>query len=147
MFSTSLSKYIILSLSSSNFSILILFGPYFPKIPENWNNKDLNLRWDDLKKIRDVSNISIETKRALKEIGSSLEADIKIKLNKKFYDNYKKFDFSEICITSSASVVLDKSSDKEISVDTFKAKGNKCPVCWKIKEGNCDRHNCGSRHG
>ena len=119
----------------------------FPKIPENWNNKDLNLRWDDLKKIRDVSNISIETKRALKEIGSSLEADIKIKLNKKFYDNYKKFDFSEICITSSASVVLDKSSDKEISVDTFKAKGNKCPVCWKIKEGNCERHNCGSRHG
>ena len=87
----------------------------FFKYPKNWKNEELNERWIKLKKIREISNISIENMRSEKTIGSSLEADIKIKLNKKFYDNYKKFDFSEICITSSASVVLNKSSDKEMT--------------------------------
>ena len=34
-------------------------------------------------KIRDICNLSIEEKRASKEIGSSLEADLEIKLSKK----------------------------------------------------------------
>ena len=33
----------------------------------------------ELKKIRDICNISIEAKRASKEIGSSLEANLTIK--------------------------------------------------------------------
>ncbi len=36
---------------------------------------------DELIKIRNICNISIEEKRASKEIGSSLEADLKINLN------------------------------------------------------------------
>tara|TARA_Y100000588_G_C13664725_1_gene673598 strand:- start:42 stop:155 length:114 start_codon:yes stop_codon:yes gene_type:complete len=36
---------------------------------------------------------------------------------------------------------LDNNIDKkEVSVETFKAEGEKCSVCWKIKKGKCDRH-------
>ena len=84
---------------------------------------------------------SIEEKRASKEIGSSLEADLKIEINEKSYNDFKGIDFAELCITSSAEVI--KGSVDEIKVTTSKAKGNKCPVCWKIKLSKCERRQCG----
>jgi len=112
----------------------------FVKIPQNWNNEDLNEKWEKIKKIRDISNISIESKRSEKIIGSSLEANIKIKLNKKFYEIAKNFDFAEICITSGAELSVDNKQTEEISVETLKAEGEKCKVCWKIKKDKCERH-------
>ena len=112
----------------------------FVKIPTNWKNEKLNERWSKLIKIRDVANISIENKRAEKIIGSSLEATIKIKLKKDLYVLAKNFYFDEICITSGAELSLDNNIGNEILVDTFKAEGEKCNVCWKIKKGKCERH-------
>ena len=111
----------------------------FPNIPSLWKNIKISKKWDNIKSIRDQANISIESKRAEKIIGSSLEADIKIKLNEKLYDIAKDLDFSEICITSSA--LLEKNnSENEIIVETLKAEGEKCPVCWKISRNKCPRH-------
>ena len=56
------------------------------------------------------------------------------------YDLAKKFYFDEICITSAAELSLDNNISNEILVDTFKAEGEKCNVCWKIKKGKCERH-------
>ena len=92
----------------------------------------------ELKKIREICNISIEAKRSSKEIGSSLEANLTISLNKKLFEIAEDIDFSELCITSKAKIQKDDSN--EINVITEKAKGNKCPVCWKINEGTCERH-------
>jgi len=89
-------------------------------------------------KIRNICNISIEEKRASKEIGSSLEADLNIKLDKKFQDLLREIDFSEICITSKANVVYEK--DLDVIVETKKMKGKKCSVCWKISPEACPRH-------
>ena len=50
----------------------------FPKIPKNWENKNLDEKWKSLFKIKQEANIAIEEKRASKEIGSSLEAELKI---------------------------------------------------------------------
>ena len=52
----------------------------------------------------------------------------------------KDFDFAEICITSGAELTLDNNQSDEILVETFKAEGEKCKVCWKIKKGKCERH-------
>ncbi len=112
----------------------------FIKTPGNWKNKILYEKWETLKKVRDIANISIESKRADKLIGSSLEANIKIKLKKDLYNIAKDFDFSELCITSEAEVLLDNTLSEEIYVETFKAEGNKCKVCWKIRKGECERH-------
>jgi len=54
----------------------------FLNIPKKFENLELNEKWSQLLKIRDVCNLSIEEKRATKEIGSSLEAAITININK-----------------------------------------------------------------
>ena len=55
----------------------------FLDFPKSFKNENLNQKWLELIKIRNVCNISIEEKRASKEIGSSLEASLKINLDKK----------------------------------------------------------------
>ena len=110
----------------------------FPKISSKWNNQDLEVKWNKLIKIREICNSSIELKRASKEIGSSLEANLIIYLNEKLTKFTKGVDFSELCITSDAKIEKNKSD--EILVKTIKAKGQKCPVCWKININKCERH-------
>ncbi len=112
----------------------------FAKIPKSWRNEKLNEKWLTIKKIREASNISIESKRSEKLIGSSLEAQINIKLNKELYEIAKNYDFAEICITSGSEIFIDNNSSDEIKVETFKAEGEKCKVCWKINKGKCERH-------
>ena len=114
----------------------------FAEVPKDWKNEILFERWEKLKKIRDFSNISIESKRAEKVIGSSLEANIKIKLKEDLYALAKNFDFGELCITSGADVILDNNLEEEISVETEKADGKKCSICWKIRQDKCERHIC-----
>ena len=104
-------------------------------------NEELNNKWQKIKQIRDEANISIESKRAEKIIGSSLEANIQIKIkDKDMFSVAQNQDFSEICITSSAEILKDDKLEKEIEVISSKAVGNKCPVCWKISKEVCEKH-------
>ena len=109
------------------------------EFPEKFKKNKLNEKWNELILIRNICNISIEEKRASKEIGSSLEANLKIQINKKLKNLLENIDFSELCITSKAEVIY--KDNVETSVITSKAKGIKCPICWKINEGSCPRHN------
>ena len=110
----------------------------FIEFPKSFENKKLNEKWLELKKIRDICNISIESKRASKEIGSSLEANLIINLNEKLFKIVENTDFSELCITSYAKI--EKSKSDEIIAKTTKAEGKKCLVCWKINKNGCERH-------
>ena len=112
----------------------------FLNFPKNFENTQLNAKWQKLIKIRDVCNLSIEQKRANKEIGSSLEAALLVKLNSKSQKILKGIDLSELCITS--SVEIQNSEEEEIVVETNKASGEKCPICWKIKNSPCERPHC-----
>ena len=112
----------------------------FPKINQNWNNLEIQKNWNDLIHIRNAVNASIEKRREDKTIGSSLEANVKIKLDKKYFKLASQHDFSEICITSSAEVILDENLKEGVEVETLKAEGEKCPVCWKISQEKCKRH-------
>ena len=110
----------------------------FPKFPNTFENLELKQKWDKLIEIRNICNISIEEKRGNKEIGSSLEAMLEIELDKKSKELVKDTDLSELCITS--SVVIKKDNYDKIKVDTTKAVGEKCPICWKISKQPCMRH-------
>ena len=92
----------------------------FLNFPISFKNENLNQKWLELIKIRNVCNISIEEKRASKEIGSSLEASLKINLDKKLNEISKDVDFSELCITSSAEVSYLENS--ETKVQTIKGR-------------------------
>jgi isoleucyl-tRNA synthetase len=111
----------------------------FVDYPMNFKSDELSNKWNELMEIRDTCNLQIEKKRADKEIGSSLEAALIIKLNKEKFELLDNIDFAEICITSSAKV--EKIEGNEIIAEASKALGIKCPVCWKISINKCQRHN------
>jgi len=123
----------------------------FPKIPIKWKNNDLFEKWKKFKTIRKVVNAAIEAKRATKDIGSSLEADVEIYLNEDNLNIVKDFDLSENFITSKAeakNMINDKNlfeldGVENIKVLVKKASGNKCPRCWKIFPNPCVR--CGEQ--
>ena len=109
----------------------------FVKVPKNWKNEELNNKWEKLFKIKQEANIAIEAKRSSKEIGSSLEADIKLIVNKNNYELLKNLDLAEYLITSKAEKKMSEEDKTEIEVS--KARGSKCPRCWKILENTCNR--------
>ena len=97
----------------------------FLDFPKNFKNENLNQKWLELIKIRNVCNISIEEKRASKEIGSSLEASLKINLDKKLNEISKDVDFSELCITSSAEVSYLENSETKFKLSRQKVQNVK----------------------
>jgi isoleucyl-tRNA synthetase len=119
----------------------------FPEIPLHWQNEKLFKKWEKFKIIRKVVNAAMEVKRANKDIGSSLEADVQVYLDAEYLKIIKDFDLSENFITSRAEAKKLANEDnlfmldeiKEIKVSVHKAKGEKCPRCWKIFEGPCKR--------
>ena len=112
----------------------------FLDFPTSFFNEKLYQKWIELIKIRNICNISIEEKRANKEIGSSLEANLNIHLDQKLKEITKNIDFSELCITSKAEISFKE--NLETSAQTTKAKGKKCSLCWKINENACHRTYC-----
>ena len=109
----------------------------FVDVPKTWENNELNEKWDQLFKIKQEANIAIEAKRSSKDIGSSLEAEVKLELDQKKFQLLENIDLAEYLITSKAEKAISKDSKTNILVT--KAKGNKCPRCWKILEQNCER--------
>ena len=109
----------------------------FVEVPNNWENKKLNNKWDQLFKIKQEANVAIEEKRASKEIGSSLEAEVKLSVNKENFLLLENLDLAEYLITSKAEKKL--SDGNETKIQVYKAKENKRPRCWKILEQDCKR--------
>ena len=110
----------------------------FVKIPENWQNKLLDAKWTKLFKIKQEANIAIEEKRFNKEIGSSLEAEIKLTVNNKNFELLDGIDLAEYFITSKA-IKLKSTNQENTIIEVKKTIGNKCPRCWKILENKCLR--------
>ena len=111
---------------------------HFPKIPNDWENPELNLKWTNLFKIKQVANVAIEEKRGKKIIGSSLEADLTILTDEDNYNILEDLDLAEYFITSKA---VKKKTEKKgnLKIEVKKAEGSKCPRCWKILEKKCQR--------
>ena len=110
----------------------------FVEVPKNWQNNKLNNKWEKLFKIKQEANIAIEEKRSNKEIGSSLEAEIKIFVNEENFKLLKDLDLAEYFITSKAEKVK-FDSQKNMKIEVKKITGTKCPRCWKILENKCLR--------
>ena len=110
----------------------------FTEIPKKWENNNLNNKWSKLFKIKQVANIAIEEKRSNKEIGSSLEAELKVITGEKNFQIMENLDLAEYFITSRAERIKSNKKD-EFKIEVKKATGVKCPRCWKILKNNCPR--------
>ena len=111
---------------------------FFVEIPSTWKNSQLNEKWVKLFKLKQVANVAIEEKRSNKEIGSSLEAEIKITANTKTFELLDDLDLAEYFITSKAEKIKSE-NEVELKIEVKKTSGTKCPRCWKILEKNCAR--------
>ena len=112
----------------------------FPVLPNNWKNDELEAKWKELIIIRNHCNISIEEKRSEKIIGSSLEAHVILQLKEGQFKKFEDFNFAELFIASKVDLKINDKLDKDIYINTLKAEGDKCPVCWKISKNKCERH-------
>ncbi len=133
----------------------------FPKVPNSWLNPILQERWEDIQEYRWWALGVLETKRADKTIGSSLEAHIDLYLGVTASEledehnltrhtmtyNFEGIDMKEVCITSGFDVLLEKPpedafirrySGKKTFLGSMggmifnKAPGHKCARCWKV---------------
>ena len=114
----------------------------FPEIPQSWTNEMLSQKWTELYQIKQEVNIAIEEKRSSKEIGSSLEADLLIRVNKKEFQLLEGVDLEEYFITSKVEIIQNQVEGK-MKIEVKKSTGSKCTLCWKILEKKCKRKYCG----
>jgi isoleucyl-tRNA synthetase len=116
----------------------------FPSQLTEWQDDDLEQRWNQLLDIRSTVNQALEAARQRKEIGSALAAHVTISASGEqaaLLDRYAA-DLPMLFITSSASVI--KRAEGGIEVDVARAAGDKCPRCWRMvpaltATGTCDR--------
>ena len=112
-----------------------------PSTPKTWLNEELAKKWTLIRQARRAVTAALEVQRTDKVIGSSLEASPVVYLeDQETFDLLESIPFSDICITSSIKLSLDKAPKeafsteevKGIKVDFQVASGEKCQRCWKI---------------
>ncbi|HEC92964.1 MAG TPA: isoleucine--tRNA ligase, partial [Candidatus Atribacteria bacterium] len=124
-----------------------VFLTSWPKIKEEYIDKDLEQKWENILKIRKDVLKALELKRQKGYIGNSLEAQVNIYTeDQEIYDYLKSFkgQLETIFIVSKVKLVY---GEKDLISDIYqgeempvikvlvtKAPGNKCERCWGYSE-------------
>ncbi|MFZ4761666.1 MAG: isoleucine--tRNA ligase [Alphaproteobacteria bacterium] len=113
----------------------------FPIIPEAWLNEQLADEWEKLRDVRKTATGALETQRAARIIGSSLQAaPVLCVEDADLVALLAQHDVAEICITSRMSVEHRLGAETAfrlpeiagVAVEMAMAEGEKCGRCWKI---------------
>jgi isoleucyl-tRNA synthetase len=139
-----------------------VFLSRFPEPDDTILDTDLDQRYQELIRIREVVTKALEEKRQDKIIGNSLEADIRIECTQEqIADFLHSFgtDLADLFIVSNISVqVVDSITEGTIQdekvpglgVEVTRTGGTKCERCWKftIDVGSFEDHPaiCGRCH-
>jgi isoleucyl-tRNA synthetase len=110
----------------------------YPTIPASWRDEALGEKWAALRDLRRVVTGALELARADKKIGSSLQAHVRLFVDRT--DVFAGIDLAELCITSSGEVstlappagafTLPDVPGAAAVVEL--ATGEKCLRCWKV---------------
>jgi isoleucyl-tRNA synthetase len=137
----------------------------FPEIPADWEAPELAAKIARLREVRRVATGALETARAQKVIGSSLQACPRLGVaDRALYEELQRVDLAELFITSDVVLEhgeLDGGRNRESGGEAFRlaevpgvavevglAAGEKCQRCWKVlpevgedpeAEGTCRR--------
>ena len=124
-----------------------VFQRGWPQVPESWRNNSHNVHVAELRKLRTVINRMLESCRSNQELGSSLEASVRVDISDEKVKNAIEwlshsesnkvdvlrdwFLVSSLQIGGEPWAEVLVSEDNDIaSVDIAKAKGFKCERCW-----------------
>ena len=137
----------------------------YPKPDKKWGDKYIGEKWKEILKIRKEVTGHIEVEREEKNIGSSLDASVEIRVSKKSKDYLEDVNLNDLFIVSSAKIVdkftpiqarnhVIEESYREFEgslaqVSVWPAIGSKCERCWVIsREVNDKQKNlCNRCHG
>ncbi len=113
------------------------------KTNAKWVNPEIETKWTEILKVREIVTKAIEPLRAEKKVGSSLEVAVYLSVeNQKLAEYLKSSEkgLSDIFITSQAFIeqkpeneVLNTLEEDGIKVQVTKALGEKCERCWKYR--------------
>lgn len=122
----------------------------FPEINKEWQNCDVNSKWNTIRSIRKVITSALEIERMTKSIGTSLEADVYIyTTNLEITKMLQTVQLDEIAIVASTTCVhaqipsnahIDNNL-QDVGVIVRKSQYKKCDRCWRVlnsvTETNC----------
>jgi isoleucyl-tRNA synthetase len=94
---------------------------------------ELSERWSRIFEVREVVLRALEEARTAKQIGSSLEARVELKLKDPLFTTMMKYqaELRYVFIVSQVGVVkTDDAASPDIDVKVFRADGQKCERCW-----------------
>jgi len=103
----------------------------FPEAKPEYFNESLHDRWEKIWELRAVVTKALEEARKAREIGLSLDAQVRLTLPEKMMDflrHYEK-DLKSIFIVSSVTLQEAKGA-KEMRAEVLPAAGKKCERCW-----------------
>lgn len=116
----------------------------WPRVKPEFLNEELNEKWNEVIKLREIVTKAIEPIRAEKKIGSSLETGVVIKItNEELEKQFRSVekDFTGIFIVSSAVIgdkepqnLLNKFEEGDYTIYVHNAEGIKCSRCWKFSQ-------------
>jgi isoleucyl-tRNA synthetase len=114
-----------------------IFLEDYPKPSKEWQNSELLQRFEVLLKIRSEVQKELETLRAQKQIGASLQAQVEVFAESTTFDSLTAFnqkdglksDLREFLIVSNVKV-----SKGPYKISVGPATGDKCERCWIYSE-------------
>lgn len=106
----------------------------WPKANKTYFDEALEEKWDRLVKVRDEALKMLETARANKLIGNSLEAKVEVYTKGKLYDFLVANQDLLPTIFIVSQVGVHKTSKKERDIKISRASGAKCERCWNYSD-------------
>lgn len=109
----------------------------FPEVNEEYDNKMLTEKWEQIIKIKDIVAKELENARAEKTIGHSLNAKVTIYAEGeqyKFLEENKEL-LQTVFIISALEIKQNERKDEiKLGVKVEQAPGEKCERCWMYSE-------------
>jgi isoleucyl-tRNA synthetase len=104
----------------------------FPSLDEKWLEPATFQEWEELVDVRDLVLKELETARANKTIGNSLEASVTLKITPDKEPLLRKYEkeLPSLFIVSQVNIEMHEGDD--ILVDVVNAPGEKCARCWNF---------------
>lgn len=101
----------------------------YPEVNNEYDNKELEEKWNKIIKLKDIVSKKLEEARAEKIIGHSLNAKVTIYANANDYEFLKNNQELLMTVFIISDLQLEK-SDEEMKVEVEQAEGQKCERCW-----------------
>lgn len=119
-------KYMPHSASEKQESVMLT---QYPEVNNEYDNKELEEKWNKIIKLKDIVSKKLEEARAEKIIGHSLNAKVTIYANANDYEFLKNNQELLMTVFIISDLQLEK-SDEEMKVEVEQAEGQKCERCW-----------------